>query len=135
MSGAELGLFFFAGHGLQQRSVNYLLPADLDPTKPGFLENQGISINNVVQDLKATGIEPHWCINHGPTTSLYYRDPDGNQIELQIDNFTTQADLDAFFSSGAFAENPIGVEFDPEALLARFERGDPVEELIVQGSA
>jgi len=57
MNGAELGLFFFAGHGLQQRSVNYLLPADLDPTQPAFLENQGISINDVVRDLKATGIE------------------------------------------------------------------------------
>ena len=85
--------------------------------------------------LKAAGIEPYWCINHGPTTSLYYRDPDSNQIELQIDNFATQEDLDAFFTSGAFAENPIGVEFDPERLLARFEKGDAVDELIVQGSA
>ncbi|MGH7088708.1 MAG: VOC family protein, partial [Stellaceae bacterium] len=22
--------------------------------------------------LKAQGIAPHWCVNHGPTTSLYY---------------------------------------------------------------
>ena len=39
--------------------------------------------------LKGDGIEPYWCINHGPTTSLYYKDPDGNQIELQVDNFPT----------------------------------------------
>ena len=85
--------------------------------------------------LKDQGIEPYWCINHGPTTSLYYRDPDGNQIELQIDNFSTDAELDAFFASGAFAANPIGVEFDPERLLERYERGDPLEALITQGSA
>ena len=85
--------------------------------------------------LKAGGIEPYWCINHGPTTSLYYRDPDNNQIELQIDNFATAEDLDAFFRSGTFAKNPIGVEFDPERLLERFESGETMEELITQGSA
>jgi catechol-2,3-dioxygenase len=85
--------------------------------------------------LKAGGIEPYWCINHGPTTSLYYRDPDGNQIELQIDNFETDAELDVFFESGAFAANPIGVEFDPERLLERYENGDALAELIAQGSA
>lgn len=85
--------------------------------------------------LKSDGIEPYWCINHGPTTSLYYRDPDRNQIELQIDNFQTVAELDAFFESGAFAANPIGVEFDPARLLQRYENGDALAELIVQGSA
>ena len=39
--------------------------------------------------LKSEGIEPYWCINHGPTTSMYYKDPDGNSIELQVDNFPT----------------------------------------------
>ena len=37
--------------------------------------------------LRELGITPYWSINHGPTTSLYYRDPDGNGIELQIDSF------------------------------------------------
>ena len=33
--------------------------------------------------LKAAGILPHWPINHGVTTSMYYRDPDSNRIELR----------------------------------------------------
>ena len=37
--------------------------------------------------------------------------------------------------SGAFKRNPIGVEFDPDVLCARFDRGDPVAELVQQGSA
>ncbi len=85
--------------------------------------------------LKGLGITPYWRINHGPTTSLYYRDPDCNQIELQIDNFASAAELEAFFRSGAFEENPIGIEFDPDRLLERLRRGDPVSELIKQGSA
>jgi len=65
----------------------------------------------------------------------YYRDPDGNQVELLVDNFPTVEKLDAFFRGGAFAKNPIGVNFDPEWLLARFRRGDPTAELVKQGSA
>lgn len=85
--------------------------------------------------LKALGIAPYWRINHGATTSLYYRDPDGNQIELQIDNFANAAEFEAFARTGAFQKNPIGVEFDPDTLLERFRRGDPLAELVKQGSA
>ncbi|MCW5891135.1 MAG: VOC family protein [bacterium] len=85
--------------------------------------------------LKDAGILPHWCINHGPTTSLYYRDPNGVQVELQIDNFPDEAALMAWVRSDAFRQNPIGVSFDPDVLAARFDRGDPLAELIKQGSA
>ena len=32
--------------------------------------------------LKGRGIDPVWAINHGPTTSLYYEDPDGIRVEI-----------------------------------------------------
>ncbi len=35
--------------------------------------------------------------------------------------------------SEAFAKNPIGVGFDPDVLVKRYENGDPVEELLKQG--
>lgn len=37
--------------------------------------------------LAARGIRPFRSINHGPTTSMYYTDPDGNRVELLVDNF------------------------------------------------
>jgi len=80
--------------------------------------------------LAGAGIRPYWCINHGPTTSLYYRDPDGNQVELQIDNFDSEEELIEFLRSGAFAANPIGVEFDPEELSAKFDAGVAASELV-----
>ena len=80
--------------------------------------------------LKAVGIQPTVTINHGPTTSLYYADPDGNNVELQIDNFETAQDAEDFLSSDAFDENPVGVLFDPDELAARFEAGEPVAELV-----
>lgn len=79
--------------------------------------------------LRDLNIHPVFVINHGPTTSLYYEDPDGNNVELQIDNYDSIADATAFFYSAAFAENPVGVEFDPEDLLIRFKAGEPEGEL------
>jgi catechol-2,3-dioxygenase len=79
--------------------------------------------------LKAEGITPYWCINHGPTTSMYYKDPDGNRIELQVDNFRTAEETNRWIRSGDFAANPIGVLFEPEDLLARYQAGEPMERL------
>ncbi|HMN70452.1 MAG TPA: VOC family protein [Rhodoblastus sp.] len=79
--------------------------------------------------LRDAGIAPSHCVNHGPTTSMYYKDPDGNLVELQIDNFATNAETDAWIRSPEFAENPIGVDFDPETLLARFRNGEPESDL------
>ena len=85
--------------------------------------------------LKNEGLLPVWSINHGATTSLYYADPDGNRVELQVENFDSEAEIQRFIESGDFAKNPIGVEFDPDRLVARFEAGDPIEELKKQGAA
>jgi len=79
--------------------------------------------------LKRAGIEPYWCVNHGPTTSMYYKDPDGNRIELQIDNYPTAEETNRWMRSGEFAANPIGVVFDPDDLLARYRAGEPLETL------
>lgn len=80
--------------------------------------------------LERTGIKPHWCINHGGTTSMYYHDPDRNQVELQIDNFHSHDEINAFLGGPAFTENAIGIDFDPDELLARLEAGESEQELV-----
>jgi len=80
--------------------------------------------------LKQAGILPVATINHGPTTSMYYRDPDGNRVELQIDNFDDVEKLKGFFTSGDFKKNPIGVNFDADELARKFHEGVPEAELI-----
>lgn len=108
-----------------------------DPPAPGSTGVDHVAFTFAgIGDLLATyrrldgqGIRPHWCINHGPTTSLYYRDPDGVQIELQVDNFDTDEQFREWATSGAFAANPIGVEFDPEDLCARYLGGESEDTL------
>src|SRR5258708_6960409 len=53
--------------------------------------------------LAKNGIRPYWAINHGPTTSLYFLDPDVNRIELQIDNFDTAEECIAYCALPEFA--------------------------------
>lgn len=80
--------------------------------------------------LGGLGIRPYWCVNHGGTTSMYYKDPDGNRVELQIDNFEDPNELNAFLYGPAFRTNNIGVDFDPEDLFARNDAGESFEELV-----
>jgi catechol-2,3-dioxygenase len=79
--------------------------------------------------LKAEGIVPVRTINHGPTVSMYYKDPDGNQVELQVDAFS-KADAAAYFHTAPFTENPIGVLFDADRMLADYEAGVPEADLL-----
>jgi catechol 2,3-dioxygenase-like lactoylglutathione lyase family enzyme len=80
--------------------------------------------------LKAAGILPYRPINHGPTLSLYYRDPDGTAVELQVDCYPSKAEAAAFLDSEAFRRNPIGVAIDPDAILAAWEAGVPEATLL-----
>jgi catechol-2,3-dioxygenase len=75
--------------------------------------------------LKELGITPYWCIHHGLTVSMYYGDPDGNQMEFQVDSYASNDEANAFMSGPHFAENPIGVEYDPDEWLARVRAGEP----------
>ena len=80
--------------------------------------------------LSSQGITPYWAINHGPTISFYYRDPDGNKIEMDYDVFPTVAEVDAFFAAGNYEENFMGIIIDPEELIAKYEAGVPLSELV-----
>ena len=86
------------------------------------------------ENLRDAGITPILPINHGMTLSLYYQDPDGNQAELQID-LTTSDEADAFMASETFADNPLGVVFDPEEMAAQHRGGEDVTALSVYGPA
>ena len=105
---------------------NLALPTHLAPG----LEHIAFTFDNL-QDLvttyeqrKAYGIRPTICTNHGPTTSMYYMDPDGNRLEAQVDNFDSNEEATAFVKSASFRENPVGVDFDPEDLAHRVRSGE-----------
>jgi catechol-2,3-dioxygenase len=80
--------------------------------------------------MKEKGVLPVRTINHGPTTSMYYLDPDGNAVEVQVDNFPNNEALNAWFDKGVFDKNPIGVHFDFEDLIRRYRAGEAEADLL-----
>ncbi|MDA3039784.1 MAG: VOC family protein [Actinomycetota bacterium] len=79
--------------------------------------------------LKADGIVPVRPIRHGITLSMYYADPDGSLLEFQIDVLDPDA-ANAFMEGPAFAANPIGEKFDPDALVAALDEGLPIADFV-----
>ena len=82
--------------------------------------------------LKEQNITPYWRVHHGLTLSAYYRDPDGNRMEFQVDCCANAEEAHAYMHSDAFAANPIGVDVDFDSLLEQFQSGAPMESLLVQ---
>jgi catechol-2,3-dioxygenase len=86
-------------------------------------------------ELKDKGIEPAMPIQHGMTTSLYYEDPDGNFVEMQIDNFATPEQATGYMNGPEFEGDAVGPTFSPEALLASLREGLPATELTTRAWA
>jgi catechol-2,3-dioxygenase len=116
---------------------------NLDVVAPGGPGHHGaVGVNHIAYSLpsatalitlyrrlKQQGIKPVWPVHHGFTLSLYYDDPDGNRSEFQVEALPPGAGAD-YMNSPAFAANPVGVVFDPDHLLARFEAGADEAELL-----
>ena len=80
--------------------------------------------------LRAAGIEPAICLDHGMTLSYYYADPDGNHVELQCDAFGDwAAGREWMHSSEEFRANPIGVFVRPDLIANAAAQGEGFQEI------
>ncbi|WP_104089792.1 VOC family protein [Arthrobacter sp. GMC3] len=79
--------------------------------------------------LRDQGIVPTICLDHGMTMSMYYADPDGNGVEIQVDAFGDWGmSKEWMWASQEFSEDQIGPQFDPELLVQARRNGlDPDE--------
>jgi catechol 2,3-dioxygenase len=74
--------------------------------------------------MRKANVEPAFCLDHGLTISLYYKDPEGNYVELQSDNFGDWNKSSEFMRTSAdFAANPIGTFFDPGRVYDAYKSG------------
>ncbi|MFD4552983.1 VOC family protein [Streptomyces sp. NPDC058469] len=80
--------------------------------------------------LKAAGFLPVEASNHGPGTSFYYLDPDGNRVELSSLNFSSQQEMRDFMATEEFRSDPNGFPLDPERLLKGREAGRDLSALV-----
>ena len=78
--------------------------------------------------LAGSSILPTVSMNHGPTTSVYYQDPDRNVVELFYDTQYSEDQLAGFYAGGdRYVLSAI--PFDPARKLAELRGGKTVAEL------
>ena len=56
-SDTALGVFFYAGHGVQHGGTNYILPTNIVPNSQSFLDEQAITAEKIIEDLASIGAE------------------------------------------------------------------------------
>lgn len=93
-------------------------------------------LNSSYLRLKEAGIEPSFCLDHGMTFSYYYTDPDGNHIELQVDNFGDWGKSAEWMrTSDEFKANPIGQFVDPAKVASDHSAGVGFEKIHAKAMA
>lgn len=87
-------------------------------------------IDNYVR-LRDADILPVMCLDHGMTMSMYYVDPEGNGVEIQVDNFGGDwgRSKEWMWASQEFAADQLGPQFDPEKLVAARAAGLDAKEI------
>ena len=53
--GADVALFYYAGHGVETHGLNYLVPVDANPVDDGDVFLQGIGLAGVLDELEKAG--------------------------------------------------------------------------------
>lgn len=99
----------------------------------GFSCGSPQALADEYERLMGLGITPTMSVNHHFTSSLYYRDPDGNEVEITCDNMPSKAECAAFMStskmSDAMQPPLFGAEFNPDELLKLRKEGATAQEL------
>jgi C-terminal peptidase prc len=55
LQGADVGLFYYAGHGVQVRGSNYLVPISANPTREADVDFQMVDVNVILRQMEAAG--------------------------------------------------------------------------------
>jgi TPR repeat protein len=55
IQGADVALFYYAGHGVQVRGSNYLVPVNANPTREADVDFQMVDVNLVLNQMQGSG--------------------------------------------------------------------------------
>jgi catechol-2,3-dioxygenase len=127
-------------HRFALANLDVLRPEDNETEKQGLVGVDHVaytyaSLDDLFENydqLKSKGIKPYWCVHHGMTVSMYYADPDGNQMEFQVDVFDSSKQANEYMCGPITEANPIGVEYDPEDWLTYVQAGKPMADFLTR---
>jgi catechol 2,3-dioxygenase len=134
---------YVTNDGAHHRSGFFTPPVLNDPpTRPapgvGHVAYEYQTIDDLLeswQRLKDIGIEALVMTCHGTHYAFYYKDPDGNIVELDADAFGDWEKSRAYIGLDVYAQNPMGPAVDPAQLIEARKNGTSLDDLREQTMA
>jgi Caspase domain len=87
IQGADVALFYYAGHGVQLNGSNYLVPVGANPTREADVDFQMVDINLVLRQMQGSGTRLNMVIldacRNNPFGARGLRSADGGLAQMR----------------------------------------------------
>ena len=87
IQGADVALFYYAGHGVQVNGSNYLVPVGANPTREADVDFQMVDINLVLRQMQGSGTRLNMVIldacRNNPFGARGLRSADGGLAQMR----------------------------------------------------
>jgi hypothetical protein len=87
IQGADVALFYYAGHGVQVNGANYLVPVGANPTREADVDFQMVDINLVLRQMQGSGTKLNMVIldacRNNPFGARGLRSADGGLAQMR----------------------------------------------------
>jgi Caspase domain/Domain of unknown function (DUF4189) len=87
VQGADVALFYYAGHGVQVNGSNYLVPVSANPTREADVDFQMVDVNLVLRQMQGSGTRLNMVIldacRNNPFGARGLRSSDGGLAQMR----------------------------------------------------
>src|SRR3984957_14427581 len=87
VQGADVALFYYAGHGVQVAGSNYLVPVNANPTREADIDFQMVDVNLVLRQMQGSGTRLNLVIldacRNNPFGARSLRSSDGGLAQMR----------------------------------------------------
>jgi uncharacterized caspase-like protein len=113
LPGADVGMFYYAGHGVQIRGTNFLVPIGANPTREADADFQMIDVGSVLRQMESSGTKLNLVVldacRNNPFGNRGFRSATGGLAQIQVPegtliSYATQPDSVA--QDGADGNSP-----------------------------
>ncbi|MGA7807280.1 caspase family protein, partial [Bradyrhizobium sp.] len=92
VQGADVALFYYAGHGVQVAGANYLVPVNANPTREADVDFQMVDANLVLRQMQGSGTRLNLVIldacRNNPFGARSLRSSDGGLAQMRAPDGT-----------------------------------------------
>jgi carboxyl-terminal processing protease len=87
LQGADVGMFYYAGHGVQVRGSNFLVPVGANPTREADVDFQMVDVNLVLRQMEGAGTKLNMVVldacRNNPFSGRGLRSADGGLAQMR----------------------------------------------------